>query len=103
LMASFLLAVLLNKQLAQDQKFARVPVREAGIEFLLRQRRSKEAARRFINVTNPAASNSVATPINIDLNWTATLNKKRFKKASNAQEVSVDVKSVSRTSGLWWR
>jgi hypothetical protein len=34
LMASFLLAVLLNKQLAQDQKFARVPVRVAGIEFL---------------------------------------------------------------------
>jgi hypothetical protein len=53
----------LNKQLAQDQKFAGVPVREAGIEFLPAPEKSKEAARRFINVTNPAASNSVATPI----------------------------------------
>jgi hypothetical protein len=30
----------------------------------------------LINVTNPAASNPVATPISVDLNWTATLHKK---------------------------
>jgi hypothetical protein len=30
----------------------------------------------LINVSNPAALNPVATPIRVDLHWTATLHKK---------------------------
>jgi hypothetical protein len=31
-------------------------------------------SRFLINVTNPAALNPVATPISVDINWTATLS-----------------------------